>query len=204
MEQYINLLLDAFVTLLIPEKGKTAVHGCHGGQLPPPYLMIFFETAIFFSLKRLFYIWQVRWVNLSLNCSHFYAIFFQPAVLTLKRIKRDGLWSGFAWTGFCCQSSGILWLKKFPNTTHPSRVHMELTRKSMEDIRLMMGHLSWTMEASTITGGILRKNCVHMITKLERLKTWVNFILSHTWPSLQVLRTSRVTCPFGVTNNVCH
>ena len=48
MEQYINLLLDAFVTLLIPEKGKTAVHGCHGGQLPLPYLMIFFGTAIFF------------------------------------------------------------------------------------------------------------------------------------------------------------
>ena len=46
---YINLLLDAFVTLLIPEKGKTAVHGCHGGQLPLPYLMIFFGTAIFFS-----------------------------------------------------------------------------------------------------------------------------------------------------------
>ena len=48
MEQYINLLLDAFVTLLIPEKGKTAVHGCHGGQLPLPYLMIFFGKAIFF------------------------------------------------------------------------------------------------------------------------------------------------------------
>ena len=46
------------------------------------------------------------------------------------------------------------------------------------------------MEASTITGGILRKKCVHMITKLEQLKTWVNFILRHTWPSLQVLITS--------------
>ena len=54
MEQYINLLLDVFVMLLIPEKGKTAVHGWHGGQLPLPYLMIFFGTAVFFFLKRLF------------------------------------------------------------------------------------------------------------------------------------------------------
>ena len=53
MERYINLLLDAFVMSLIPEKGKTAVHGCHGGQLPLPHLMIFFGSAIFF-LKRLF------------------------------------------------------------------------------------------------------------------------------------------------------
>ena len=113
--------------------------------------------------------------------------FFQSAVLILERTKRDGLWSGFAWTDFCCQFSGILWVKKFPNTTHPWRVHMELTLKSMEDIRRMMDHLSWTMEASIITGGVLRKNCVHMITKLERLKTWLNFISSHTWPSLQVL-----------------
>ena len=44
--------LTPFVMLLIPEKGTTAVHGCHRGQLPLPYLKIFFETAIFF--KRLF------------------------------------------------------------------------------------------------------------------------------------------------------
>ena len=173
------------------------------GPVAPAVFNDFLWNGCFFFLKTA--VWHVRWVNLSLNCSHFYAIFFQPAVLTLKRTRRDGSWSGFAWTGFCCQSSVILWLKKFPNTTRPWRVHMELTLKSMEDIlRLMMGHLSWTMEASTITGGILRKKCVHMITKLERLKTLVNFILSHTWPSLQVLRTSRVTCPFGGTNNVCH
>ena len=43
------------------------------------------------------------------------------------------------------------------------------------------------METSTITGG---KKKVHMITKLEQLKTWLNFISSHAWPSLQVLITS--------------
>ena len=42
------------------------------------------------------------------------------------------------------------------------------------------------METSTITGG---KKKVHMITKLEQLKTWLNFISSHAWPSLQVLIT---------------
>ena len=46
------------------------------------------------------------------------------------------------------------------------------------------------MEASTITGGILRKTCTCMIIELRQLRTWLNFILSHTWPSLQVLITS--------------
>ena len=56
------------------------------------------------------------------------------------------------------------------------------------------------MEASIITGGILREKRVHMIIKLEQLKTWLNFILSHTWPSLQVmvLKLKTLTFPTGL------
>ena len=46
------------------------------------------------------------------------------------------------------------------------------------------------MEASIITWATLRKRHACMIIKLGQLKTWLNFILSHTWPSLQVLITS--------------
>ena len=124
------------------------------------------------------------WQNFQVNQTVSYAVLFQSAVLILGRTRRDGLWSGFAWTGFCYQSFGILQVKKYPNTTHPWRVNMELTLKFVEVICLVIKKLSWTMETSTITGG---KKKVHMITKLEQLKTWLNFISNHTWPSLQVL-----------------
>ena len=130
-----------------------------------------------------FFVWLLFHKLTSLTFS---AILFQSAASTSKRTKRDGSWSGFAWTGFSYQSSVILWVKKYPNTTHPWRVHMELTLKSMEIIWLVMDHFSWTMEASTTTGGILKKTCIFMITELEQLKTWLNFILSRIWPSLQV------------------
>ena len=46
------------------------------------------------------------------------------------------------------------------------------------------------MEASTITWATLRKACTCMIIELRQLRTWLNFILSQKWPSLQVLITS--------------
>ena len=112
--------------------------------------------------------------------------FFSQQFWSWGRTRRDGLWSGFAWTEFCCQSSVILWVKKYPNTTHPWTGHMELTLKSLEVIWPMMDDCSWIMEASIITWETLRKQCVCMITKLEHPRTWLSFILSHTWPSLQV------------------
>ena len=64
---------------------------------------------------------------------------------------------------------------------------MELTLKSLVIFSKKMGHLSWIMEALTVTGETLGEKFVYMIIRLTQLKTWQNFILSHTWPSLQVL-----------------
>ena len=97
--------------------------------------------------------------------------------------------------GICLNRLLLPVLRDFASQEIPKH-YTSLKSKHGIDTHVCGSHLPRDKKIKLNYGNInnnWRKKKVHMITKLEQLKTWLNFISSHAWPSLQVLIT-----PIGI------